>query len=46
MRDAVFDLVLFTLSYHHQDRRKALEEAHRVLREGGRVFCDSRMTAQ
>jgi ubiquinone/menaquinone biosynthesis C-methylase UbiE len=24
---------------------KALEEAHRILREGGRVVCDSHMAA-
>ncbi len=40
------DLVLFTLSLHNMDRRKALEKAHRVLREGDRVFCDSHMAAQ
>ncbi|MDM8552408.1 class I SAM-dependent methyltransferase, partial [Desulfobacterales bacterium HSG2] len=34
----LFDVVLFTLSLHHQDSRKALQEAHRVLRKGGRVL--------
>ncbi len=30
-----FDLVLFTLSLHHQDSRQALEEGKRVLRRNG-----------
>lgn len=33
--DASFDAVLFVLSLHHQDSRIALQEAHRVLVEGG-----------
>jgi ubiquinone/menaquinone biosynthesis C-methylase UbiE len=32
-----FDVVLFTLSLHHQESRLALQEAHRVLREGGQL---------
>ena len=36
--NASFDLVLFTLSLHHQESRLALQEAHRVLREGGQVI--------
>jgi len=35
--DQSFDLVLFTLSLHHQDGRRALAEAARVLRDSGRV---------
>lgn len=33
-----FDLVLFTLSLHHQDGRKSLREAARVLKENGSVL--------
>lgn len=33
-----FDLVLFTLSLHHQDSRQALKEARRVLRREGRLL--------
>jgi len=32
-----FDVILFTLSLHHQDSRVALSEAKRVLRDHGRV---------
>ena len=35
--DASFQVVLFTLSLHHQDSRLALEEAHRVLIENGQL---------
>ncbi len=35
--DASFDVVLFTLSLHHQDCRSALQEAHRVLTENGQA---------
>jgi ubiquinone/menaquinone biosynthesis C-methylase UbiE len=33
-----FDVVLFTHSLHHQDSGRALQEAHRVLKESGRVI--------
>jgi SAM-dependent methyltransferase len=33
-----FDTVAFTLSLHHQEPRKALAEARRVLKEGGRIL--------
>ena len=35
--DDRFDFVLFTLSLHHQDSRRALAEAARVLRACGRI---------
>ena len=35
---ACFDVILFTLSLHHQDSGLALREAKRVLRDGGRVL--------
>jgi ubiquinone/menaquinone biosynthesis C-methylase UbiE len=35
--DASFQVVLFTLSLHHQDSRLALKEAHRVLTEKGQL---------
>lgn len=35
--DESFDVVLFTLSLHHQDAEAALEEARRVVRFGGRI---------
>lgn len=36
--DGCFDVVLFTLSLHHQDGRRALNEAHRVLCTGGQLI--------
>jgi len=33
-----FDVILFTLSLHHQDSKVALREAKRVLRDHGRVM--------
>lgn len=36
--DASFEVVLFTLSLHHQDSRLALKEARRVLTDGGRLL--------
>jgi len=36
--DSSFDVVLFTLSLHHQDPRLALKEAHRVLRPQGQLM--------
>lgn len=36
--DNTFDVVIFTLSLHHQNSRVALEEACRVLKEGGRIL--------
>jgi len=36
--DESFDVVLFTLSLHHQNSRQALKEAHRVLRKNGRAL--------
>jgi SAM-dependent methyltransferase len=36
--DSSFDLVIFTLSLHHQDSRKALKEAARVAKPGGRIL--------
>lgn len=35
---ACFDVILFTLSLHHQDSRLTLREAKRVLRDQGRVL--------
>lgn len=35
---ATFDIVLFSLSLHHQDSRVALQEASRVLRDDGSVL--------
>ncbi len=36
--DEVFDLVIFTLSLHHQDSKKALGEASRVLKKDGLIL--------
>ncbi len=36
--DESFDIVAFTFSLHHQESQKALEEAWRVLRRGGRIL--------
>lgn len=36
--DAQIDVVLFTLSLHHQDSRTALKEAARVLKDDGRIL--------
>lgn len=36
--DSCFDVVIFTLSLHHQDSKVALSEAKRVLKAGGRVL--------
>ena len=36
--DNVFDVVVFTLSLHHQNSRKAIAEACRVLKEEGTIL--------
>jgi SAM-dependent methyltransferase len=36
--DSCFDLVIFTLSLHHQNSKKAISEACRVLSAGGQVL--------
>ena len=36
--DSFFDLVLFTLSLHHQNSGAALKEAHRVLKDNGNLI--------
>ena len=36
--DKVFDVIIFTLSLHHQDSKQALKEAKRVLKEGGVIL--------
>jgi len=36
--DNFFDVVIFTLSLHHQNSRKALREASRVVKTGGKVL--------
>jgi ubiquinone/menaquinone biosynthesis C-methylase UbiE len=33
-----FDLVMFTLSLHHQDQKSALRESHRVLKKDGQLL--------
>ena len=35
--DGSFDIVLFTMSLHHQNPKEALQEAHRVLNRKGRI---------
>lgn len=37
-RDSIFDLVIFSLSLHHQDSLSALNEAGRVVKEKGRIL--------
>jgi len=36
--DNIFDVIIFTLSLHHQNSEKALKEAKRVLKEGGAIL--------
>jgi len=36
--DNCFDLVIFTLSLHHQDSKKAIDEARRVLKKDGKIL--------
>lgn len=36
--DSLFDGVIFTFSLHHQNSRKALREAARVVKAGGKIF--------
>jgi ubiquinone/menaquinone biosynthesis C-methylase UbiE len=36
--DNVFDVIIFTLSLHHQDSEQALKEAIRVFKEGGAIL--------
>ncbi len=36
--DKYFDIILFTLSLHHQESRRALGEAERVLKDNGAVL--------
>ena len=36
--DSLFDLVLFTLSLHHQNSAASLKEAYRVLKRNGRLL--------
>ena len=36
--DNVFDVIIFTLSLHHQNSEQALKEAKRVLKEGGTIL--------
>lgn len=36
--DSSFDIVIFTLSLHHQDSYKALDEASRVVKKNGQVI--------
>jgi len=42
--DECFDLVVFTLSLHHQDSRKSLREATRVLKKNGLVLVIEPLT--
>lgn len=34
----IFDIVIFTLSLHHQNSQKAIAEANRVLKPGGKIL--------
>jgi ubiquinone/menaquinone biosynthesis C-methylase UbiE len=43
--DNYFDLVIFTLSLHHQNSEKALSEAARVLRTGGSILTIEPVTS-
>ena len=36
--DNIFDLIIFTLSLHHQNSAQALKEAKRVLKKGGTIL--------
>ncbi len=36
--DKYFDVVIFTLSLHHQDSKAAIREASRVLKDGGKIL--------
>ncbi len=36
--DSIFDIVIFTLSLHHQNSRKAIGEANRVLKNSGKIL--------
>jgi ubiquinone/menaquinone biosynthesis C-methylase UbiE len=36
--DNVFDVIIFTLSLHHQNSQQALKEAKRVLKKGGLIL--------
>ena len=36
--DNIFDVIIFTLSLHHQNSGQALKEAKRVLKEGGAIL--------
>lgn len=36
--DNSFDLIIFTLSLHHQNSQKALKEAARTLKQGGKIL--------
>lgn len=33
-----FDIIIFTYSLHHQDGKRALREAHRVLKKNGQLI--------
>ena len=36
--DNIFDVIIFTLSLHHQNSEQALKEAKRVLKKGGLIL--------
>lgn len=36
--NSIFDIVIFTLSLHHQNSHKAISEANRVLKAGGKIL--------